>query len=179
MVPRLVARASAVLRCAVCHDALARWHWTCPGCNTALHLDCARRLGDCPTLGCTRRIDLPPAAPRAARAHLLATVRADVLLPLIFWVPAVLTLLWPLWFAGGVRLGEALRLTGTGFLDFDGWGVIFFGAISLGPAVGHLLLAPEAGRRGIRHQHRSATLGALTGLALSLVILAFLTWLTW
>jgi hypothetical protein len=75
---QMSARATARLRCAMCHDALGDGPVECPGCHTRLHPDCALEAR-CPTLGCTRR-----GAPRAerhggfARTALLA---AGALLP--------------------------------------------------------------------------------------------------
>jgi hypothetical protein len=45
------ARAPEALRCAYCHDALAREVVACPRCGTALHAECVAEA-KCPTLGC-------------------------------------------------------------------------------------------------------------------------------
>jgi hypothetical protein len=51
--PQIGARARAPegLRCAYCHDALARDSVECPRCKTALHAECVAS-SKCPTLGC-------------------------------------------------------------------------------------------------------------------------------
>lgn len=167
MIPRLVARSAAVLRCAMCHDDLSGRRWTCPGCNTALHVDCVRSRAECPTLGCGRRVTRP--APKAPPG-------APVLEALIFYAPAALTFLWPVWFCGLVLLRDALGLAGPVWIgpSLDYLVPILLGALGVGPAVGHLGLAAAASRRGIGGQHRRAALGAATGLALSLLIVLFL-----
>lgn len=167
MIPRLVARSSAVLRCAVCHGDLPRRRWTCPGCNTTLHHDCVRSRADCPTLGCGRLVTRPVAK---------TTPSAPALEALIFYAPAALTFFWPVWFCGLVLLRDALGLAGPVFIgpSLDYLVPMLLGALAVGPAVGHLGLAAAASRRGIGGQHRRAALGAATGLALSLLIVLFL-----
>ena len=126
---------------------------------TALHRDCVRSLGGCPTIGCTLR--LKPPAPRPP-VH-------DRLEALIFWVPAVLTFLWPVTFIAGVLLRDALGLDGHVFIgpSLDYMGLILLFALGLGPAVGHLILAPMAAPGG---HHRRATRGAATGFGVSLLV---------
>jgi hypothetical protein len=40
----------------VCHERLATPEHVCSVCRTALHHDCARNLGRCPSLGCTGQL---------------------------------------------------------------------------------------------------------------------------
>jgi hypothetical protein len=57
-------------RCPFCHDDLgASETWTCPGCSTVHHLECAREGGKCAELGCGATLSEGPAAtaPRAVR----------------------------------------------------------------------------------------------------------------
>jgi hypothetical protein len=52
-------------RCPYCHADLGREAlWTCPGCATLYHQDCARENGRCAVLGCLRAT--PEAEPRPA-----------------------------------------------------------------------------------------------------------------
>jgi hypothetical protein len=55
METRLRERARAYT-CSFCHDELGGETWTCPGCHTAQHLECARENKRCTSLGCGRRV---------------------------------------------------------------------------------------------------------------------------
>jgi hypothetical protein len=46
------------LRCAYCHAAVGAAPVVCRGCGTRLHPECVGSLGQCPTLGCARVLDL-------------------------------------------------------------------------------------------------------------------------
>lgn len=50
--PRVqVTRVAEPERCAFCHDSLTGPQWSCAGCKSTLHADCAASVG-CPVMGC-------------------------------------------------------------------------------------------------------------------------------
>lgn len=171
---RLAARPSTVLRCALCHDDLGAARWTCEVCSAAMHEQCARGLGRCSTLGCTARVPEPRPRPRPAS-------RLTTLVP---WVSGVLTLLWPLWMVAVWRLHYLVAGPySTHVMDYRGPDlgtllVFLVGSLAVGPAVGHLVLAPRARDLGVpgRH-HRRALGGWLTGLAASVGALLLLVFI--
>lgn len=65
---RVLSVKSGQLRCALCHDHLGGETWTCSGCDTRAHAECAPAV--CPTLGCPTR---DPPAPGPALGPALAS----------------------------------------------------------------------------------------------------------
>ncbi|MCO5170035.1 MAG: hypothetical protein M9894_27180 [Planctomycetes bacterium] len=153
-------------RCAVCHGDLPERYRECGACGVALHTDCRREVGRCPTAGCPEG-----ARPQAPPARSTPDVeRTPPIAVLLFLVPGLWMLAWR-----GVAFVSALAyLILTGQLDFrlfrsepaptpPGVTVVVVAAVLLGPAVAHLVLAPMAARRGVEHPHRLAAVGALAG----------------
>ncbi|MBX3465764.1 MAG: hypothetical protein KF878_02565 [Planctomycetes bacterium] len=91
-------------RCAGCHDRLllVRAAAVCGACGAALHPECARGLGACPTLGCGRPLPRPARRSRAEvdpRARVLVVVALHaaslVLLPIALGAPPPPRVVWP------------------------------------------------------------------------------------
>jgi len=60
---QLQPRLDALVRCALCHDALAPPESVCSRCFTRLHEECRAALTRCPTLGCVPVVTVPTSAP--------------------------------------------------------------------------------------------------------------------
>jgi hypothetical protein len=144
---------TGTLRCAACHDELDGARFACPGCRVVLHRDCRAGLKRCPTYGCS----VAPRGPTATSVETPQQQRA-LLFHLVWLVPGLLSLLWPVWF---------------GLLGGRSHAALAF-ALVLGPAIGNGCLATYAratGDPGSPHVRAAVAAGVGLGASVHLIVL--------
>lgn len=137
----VVARQGTV-RCALCHEAVAAAATTsCAGCATVLHVECARDVARCPTLGCASPTFGTPPAPASDGPPVKRWVVFGLVGPAVAFAVDLGLHVNPIAWGGfrllGVEPGERLDLTGWSFA------VLLLAALSM---VGMLLAL--RGQRG-------------------------------
>jgi hypothetical protein len=106
--------------CPFCRGAIltSERAWTCRGCATVHHEECARENGACTVMGCGRRLET--VAPAATRRPLLLAIANVVLKALAFPIIALAAAL-VVTIAGGPTFGSPI-LVACLFVGITLWG---------------------------------------------------------